>query len=102
MLPFRGLDKRSFFISGHFGKIMQIGGMDVQQEMYDPDKPRDCSLCYFWINRQAACSLGKGNCYYKIKEQKKIPTECDGCPYGRHHPCIGWCTKKILRELNIR
>lgn len=76
--------------------------MDVQQEMYDADKPSDCTKCYFWIVRQSACSLGKDNCYYKLKEQKKTPTECDGCPYGRHHPCIGWCTKKILRELNIR
>ena len=22
--------------------------------------------------------------------------ECDGCPYGRYSPCIGWCTKKVL------
>ncbi len=24
---------------------------------------------------------------------------CQGCPYGRHSPCIGYCLKKILREM---
>ena len=24
---------------------------------------------------------------------------CQGCPYGRHSPCIGYCMKKILREM---
>ena len=100
--PLLGMGKRSFFISGHSGKIIRIGGKDVQEEMYAPDKPSECSRCYFWKGTRSGCSLGKGNCYYLIREEPKIESECDGCPYGRDHPCIGWCTKKIMQELGIR
>lgn len=34
----------------------------------------------------------------KRKASKKF-SACDGCPYGKHQPCIGWCTRKILKEL---
>lgn len=71
----------------------------MQEVRYAPDKPSDCRKCYFW---KSGCSLGKDNCYYLISVPLKVKTECDGCPYGRDHPCIGWCTKKILRELGIR
>jgi len=27
------------------------------------------------------------------------PVACRSCPYGRHQPCIGWCTRKILEEM---
>ena len=29
----------------------------------------------------------------------KKPSACKGCPYGAHQPCIGWCTRKIIKEL---
>ncbi len=32
---------------------------------------------------------------------KKMPDKksgCDGCPYGRNSPCIGWCTRQILAK----
>ena len=73
----------------------------MQEEMYAPDKPSECSKCYFWKGTRSGCSLGKGNCYYLIREAPKVPSECDGCPYGRDHPCIGWCTKKILKECEV-
>ncbi len=69
--------------------------------IYAPDKPRDCSLCYFW-EKKKGCSLGGDNCYYLISTPEKTNNECDGCPYGRHSPCIGWCTKQLLQELGIR
>ena len=81
---------------------MMIGGLDVQEEMYAPEKPDDCGLCFFWNSTQSECSLGRDNCYYLIREAPKVKSECDGCPYGRDRPCIGWCTKKIMQELGIR
>lgn len=24
--------------------------------------------------------------------------DCEGCPYGMHAPCIGYCMQKILKE----
>ena len=58
----------------------------MQEEMYAPDKPSECSKCYFWKGTRSGCSLGKGNCYYLIREVPKVQSECDGCPYGRDHP----------------
>ena len=74
----------------------------LQEVRYAPDKPSDCRKCYLWSGKRTGCSLGKDNCYYLISVPPKVKTECDGCPYGRDHPCIGWCTKKLLRELGIR
>lgn len=67
---------------------------------YSEDKPKECRYCYFWKNNKAGCELGKGNCYYRI-EGKKPVSECDDCPYGRAGPCIGWCTRKILKEMEM-
>lgn len=45
---------------------------------------------------------GKTDCYY-ISAQKPpaAVSECDGCPYGRASPCIGWCTKELLRSMGL-
>ena len=24
---------------------------------------------------------------------------CKGCPYGKYHPCLGYCIAKILKEV---
>ena len=64
----------------------------MSNKKYAAEKPEDCSLC----------SLGKENCYFIISEPEKEKSDCDGCPYGRVHPCIGWCTKQIMREIGIK
>ncbi|RGO83987.1 hypothetical protein DXB04_14965 [Enterocloster bolteae] len=66
---------------------------------YVVDKPSDCRYCYYWKNQRKGCSLGKANCYYRISPSPKPKSDCDECPYGRVQPCIGWCTKKLLREV---
>ncbi|MDO4961366.1 MAG: hypothetical protein Q4E57_05890 [Eubacteriales bacterium] len=63
--------------------------------VYAKDRPKDCSYCYYG-NRKGRCRLGKDNCYYIIKVTGKTKDPCDGCPYSRGGPCIGWCTRKIL------
>ena len=70
--------------------------------VYSPDKPNDCRYCHFWKNNKTGCCLGEDKCYYLISVPQKPKSECDGCPYGRDHPCIGWCTKKILKEVGVR
>jgi len=74
----------------------------MSETRYAPDKPKDCRYCYFWKNKKTGCILSKENCYYLISVPPKPKSECDGCPYGRNSPCIGWCTKKILRETGVR
>ena len=59
-------------------------------------KPKECRYCYFWCGQNKRCFLDKENCYYETVEVAAEKNECDGCPYGRYSPCIGWCTKKVL------
>lgn len=68
---------------------------------YSLDKQENCRHCYFWKRNKKCCGLGVENCYYLIAEKEMLKTECDRCPYGRVHPCIGWCTKKIMREIGL-
>jgi hypothetical protein len=69
---------------------------------YSPDKPNDCCYCHFWKNNKTGCCLSEENCYYLISVPPKPKSECEGCPYGRDHPCIGWCTRKIMKEVGVR
>ena len=71
------------------------------QAEYD-DKPNDCHFCRFWTNNNTGCLLGEDNCYYLTAVPPKPKSECDNCPYGRVQPCIGWRTKKIMREIGIK
>ena len=67
------------------------------------DKPKDCRYCYFWKQTEGCTYRGKTDCYYYISAQKPPATvsECDGCPYGRASPCIGWCTKELMRSMGL-
>ena len=64
---------------------------------YAEDKPKDCKYCYWWGGRKKGCQLGVENCYYIIQEKKpEKKSPCDGCPYGKNNPCIGFCMRKIM------
>lgn len=67
---------------------------------YAEDKPKSCDVCYFREFGSKECSLGWENCYYlkPEPEKKREKDKCDGCPYGRVNPCIGYCLKDILAE----
>ena len=59
-------------------------------------KPKDCQYCYYYGRH--GCMLKV--CYYdRPRPETKPVSECDDCPYGKCGPCIGWCTKEILRSL---
>ena len=98
---------------------MQAGRADSRNRVkdnrkYAADKPGDCRHCYFWKGKRKGCS--QKECYYLLPEECLASTNvsdnsssqkfsknsndgCQGCPYGRHSPCIGYCMKKILREM---
>lgn len=63
--------------------------------IYSEDKPKECRHCYFYDKRR--CILDR--CYYKLPEENDVGSGCDDCPYGKYAPCIGWCTKEILRSV---
>ena len=100
--PALGMDRRSFFMPKPMGKYKRLEVFYLSKPVYTADKPSDCHYCYFWTNGRKGCRLGRNNCYYLISLPPKPKSECDGCPYGRDHPCIGWCTKKVMREVGLR
>lgn len=66
---------------------------------YAEDKPKDCKYCYWWGGRKKGCKLGEENCYYIIREKKPVKkSPCDGCPYGKKNPCIGFCMRKLMQK----
>ena len=91
-----------FFYAQTHGQIQEMEVFYLSKPVYTADKPSDCHYCYFWTNGRKGCRLGRNNCYYLISLPPKPKSECDGCPYGRDHPCIGWCTKKVMREVGLR
>ena len=73
-------------------------GQAITKVKYANDKPKDCKYCYWWGGRNKGCTLGEENCYYILPpaEKKKSKSPCDGCPYSRTNPCIGFCMKELL------
>lgn len=70
---------------------------------YMEDKPKDCRYCFWWGGKNKQCE--HKSCYYllplkeKSKEDTGQPGNCKSCPYGKHSPCIGYCTVKLLQEM---
>lgn len=77
------------------------------EQIFSEDKPDNCTFCYFWSSRRKTCTQDR--CYYLLsvrgQSKEKIQSQdddCAVCPYGKHSPCIGYCIKKIIREMNIQ
>ena len=64
------------------------------------DKPKDCRYCYFWKKSTGCTYKGKTGCYYEPENTAPV-TECTNCPYKRSGPCIGWCTREVLRSVGL-
>ncbi len=70
---------------------------ESQPVMYARDKPKDCRYCYFWQGKYKGCAMGgPGSCFYIIPQEEWALDRCNGCPYGRDAPCIGWCTVDVM------
>lgn len=67
-------------------------------------KPKSCQYCYFW-EKKIGCTFmrhGKESCYYEeYIDESKVVNECKTCPYGNPYPCVGWCTKELLRHFGL-
>ena len=72
----------------------------MSEVRYAADKPKECKYCYFWEGKKKGCQLGAERCYYILppEEEKKKKSPCDGCPYGRVSPCIGYCLREIQQN----
>lgn len=72
----------------------------MSEVRYAADKPKECKYCYFWEGKKKGCQLGEERCYYLLppEKEKKKKSPCDGCPYGRVSPCIGYCLREIQQN----
>ena len=83
---------------------MRVYGKEWDYNVYD------CRYCLHWKGLRKGCAYEKGCCCdIAQKPQSKLPlpqptvtvSECDNCPYGRDSPCIGWCTKGLMRAVGL-
>ena len=71
----------------------------MSEVKYAEDRPKDCRYCYFWSGKKKGCDLGgEENCYYRVRPEKKVHSECNGCPYRQEPKCVSLCMKKILKD----
>lgn len=73
----------------------------------------DCRYCLYWKGRKKGCVYPDGCCcpvdqrdavQFRDDEDKDNAapvSECRNCPYGRDSPCIGWCTKEVMRAVGL-
>ena len=73
----------------------------------------DCRYCLYWKGRKRGCVYPDGCCcpvdqrdsvQFRDDEDKETTasvSECRNCPYGRDSPCIGWCTKEVMRAVGL-
>ena len=78
-----------------------------------------CQYCLYWKGKKKGCTYPDGCCcptaqkparrngieqvYDKDSNSEETApvSECTGCPYGRDSPCIGWCTKEVMRTVGL-
>lgn len=77
----------------------------------------DCRYCLYRKGKLKGCVYPDGCCcpvpqkperrngieqVYEAAADNAAPvSECEGCPYGRAAPCIGWCTKEVMRAAGL-
>ena len=69
---------------------------------YASDKPSDCAYCYFFSAGRKKCK--RKECFYRISSpplRRKVThwEPCEGCPDGKHTPCLGYCIVKAMKEV---
>ena len=78
----------------------------------------DCRYCLYWKGKKKGRIYLDGCCcpiqqkpqgrngvdqsrYETVKEDTAPVSACRDCPYGRDSPCIGWCTKEVMRAAGL-
>ena len=77
----------------------------------------DCRYCLYRKGKLKGCVYPDGCCcpvpqkperrngieqVYEANADSAAPvSECEGCPYGKAAPCIGWCTKEVMRAAGL-
>ena len=97
--------------AGEGGVIVKAYGKSWGYNVYD------CRYCLYRKGKLRGCVYPDGCCcpvpqkperrngieqVYEAAADSAAPvSECEGCPYGRAAPCIGWCTKEVMRAAGL-
>ena len=97
--------------AGEGGVIVKAYGKSWGYNVYD------CRYCLYRKGKLKGCVYPDGCCcpvpqkparrngieqVYEANADNAAPvSECEGCPYGRAAPCIGWCTKEVMRAAGL-
>lgn len=76
-----------------------------------------CKYCAYWKGKKIGCVYENGCCCPEPQKPTKrngiaqvypadspnevLTSECEDCPYGRDSPCLGWCTKNVMRSVGL-
>lgn len=77
----------------------------------------NCRYCLYWKGKKKGCVYSDDCCCSAAQKPKRGNdaeqfsdadkenithiSECKDCPYGRDSPCIGWCTKEVMRAVGL-
>lgn len=77
----------------------------------------DCRYCLYWEDNLKGCVCladcccpipqkparrnGMAQLYNQDTDKASPVSECYNCPYGHDSPCIGWCTKEVMRAAGL-
>ena len=77
-------------------KRIRLPGSCIPGRRYMDDMPYSCRYCYWWLDKAKDCA--RISCWYLLPEEPKREG-CAACPYGRIHPCIGYCIDELQRDV---
>ena len=87
-----------------YGKSWGYNVYDCRYCLYRKGKLKGCVYpdgCCCPVPQQPARRNGIEQVYDAAADSAAPVSECEGCPYGRAAPCIGWCTKEVMRAAGL-
>ncbi len=85
-----------------YGKSWGYNVYDCRYCLYRKGKLKGCVYpdgCCCPVPQKPARRNGIEQVYEAAADSAAPVSECEGCPYGRAAPCIGWCTKEVMTAL---
>lgn len=87
-----------------YGKSWGYNVYDCRYCLYRKGKLKGCVYpdgCCCPVPQKPARRNGIEQVYDAAADNAAPVSECEGCPYGRAAPCIGWCTKEVMRAAGL-
>ena len=87
-----------------YGKSWGYNVYDCRYCLYRKGKLKGCVYpdgCCCPVPQKPARRNGIEQVYDAAADSAAPVSECEGCPYGKAAPCIGWCTKEVMRAAGL-